>query len=124
MKDFALLLCMIVSEQLPDFTTLERNLKKRGTKKIYLDYLQNRRSQTISSVYSVRPKAGATVSMPLQWKEVKHGLTPQQFTIHNAAKRIKKYPDLFKGILGPGINITSCIKKLEKIAGEFLPRKK
>ncbi|MEJ7674557.1 MAG: non-homologous end-joining DNA ligase [Chitinophagaceae bacterium] len=79
-KDFAYLICMLASEQLPEFTTLERNLQKRGHKHIYMDYLQNRKGQTISSVYSLRPKPGATVSTPLLWKEVKSGLTPQEFT--------------------------------------------
>ena len=111
-KNFAHLLCITVSEMLPDFTTLERNLKKRGNKKIYLDYLQNRSGQTISSVYSLRPKNGATVSMPLHWKEVKKGLTPQQFTIFNAAEIISKRADIFKGILGPATNIENCLKKL------------
>ena len=80
---------------------------------IYLDHLQNRRGQTISSVYSLRPKEGATVSMPLLWKEVKSGLTPQDFTIHNALKRIEKTGDIFKGVLGKGIDLAKCLKKLE-----------
>ncbi len=105
---------MYVQEILPNFTTMERNLKKRGNKHIYLDYLQNRSGQTIASVYSLRPKKGATVSMPLLWKEVKKGLTPQQFTIFNALKRIEKMPNVFKGVLGPGVNISRCINKLNK----------
>ena len=111
-KNFALLLCTMVNEMIPAFTTLERNLKKRGNKKIYLDYLQNRSGQTISSVYSLRPKNGATVSMPLYWKEVKKGLTPNQFTIFNSAKIISKRADIFKGVLGAATNIENCLKKL------------
>ena len=111
-KNFAHLLCMMVQEMLPDFTTLERNLKKRVNKKIYLDYLQNRSGQTISSVYSLRPKNGATVSMPLHWKEVKKGLSPNQFTIFNAAETINKRGDIFKGVLGAATNIENCLKKL------------
>ncbi len=111
-KNFAHLLSMMVSEMLPGFTTLERNLKKRGNEKIYLDYLQNRSGQTISSVYSLRPKNGATVSMPLHWKEVKKGLTPQKFTILNAAEIISKRAEIFKGIFGPATNIEKCLKKL------------
>ena len=113
-KDFAHLLCMMVNEMLPGFTTLERNLKKRGNKKIYLDYLQNSKGQTIASVYSLRPREGATVSMPLQWKEVKKGLSPMDFTIHNALKRIKKTGDIFKGVLGTGINLHKCLEALQK----------
>ena len=111
-KNFAHILCMMVNDMLPDFTTLERNLKKRGNKKIYLDYLQNSKGQTIASVYSLRPKEGATVSMPLQWKELKHGLKPADFTIKNALKNIQKRPEIFKGALGPGINLKKCLKAL------------
>ena len=111
-KNFAHLLCIMVNEMLPDFTTLERNLKKRGNKKIYLDYLQNRNGQTVASVYSLRPKNGATVSMPLHWKEVKKGLTPNQFTIFNAKTIIEKRADIFKGVLGAATNIENCLKKL------------
>jgi bifunctional non-homologous end joining protein LigD len=111
-KNFAHQLCIMINEMLPDFTSLTRNLAKRGNKKIYLDYLQNSAGQTISSVYSLRPKKGATVSMPLHWKEVKKGLSPDQFTIHNALKRIEKNPTIFNDIFGPATNIPACIKKL------------
>ncbi|MES2565870.1 MAG: DNA ligase D [Bacteroidota bacterium] len=114
LKDFSHLVCILVQEQLPMFTSLERNLKKRGNKMIYLDHLQNRRGQTISSVYSLRPKDGATVSMPLNWKEVKKGLTPHDFNIHNALKRIEKTGDLFAPVLGKGIDLAKCLKRLEK----------
>ncbi|MEO6302402.1 MAG: non-homologous end-joining DNA ligase, partial [Bacteroidia bacterium] len=111
-KDFAHLVCILTQEQLPKFTSLERNLKKRGSNKIYLDHLQNRRGQTIASVYSLRPKEGATVSMPLLWKEVKKGLSPLDFNIHNALQRIKKTGDIFAGVLGKGIDLGKCLKNL------------
>ncbi len=111
-KDFAYIVCLLASEQLKDFTTLERNLRKRGNQHIYMDYLQNRKGQTISSVYSLRPKTGATVSTPLLWKEVKNGLTPGQFTIRNIESRVKKTGDIFTGVLGKGIDLKKCLKKL------------
>ncbi|WP_346236501.1 DNA ligase D [Niabella insulamsoli] len=112
-KTFAHLTAMKVVEMLPDFTTLERNLKKRGTKKIYVDYLQNRKGQTIASAYSVRPKKGATVSTPLDWKEVKKGLHPSQFDINSVPKRVAKIGDIFKPVLGRGADIMKCLKKME-----------
>lgn len=104
----------MVHEQLPSFTTLERSLAKRKKNHIYIDYLQNSRGQTLASAYSVRPKPGATVSTPLEWKEVKHGLNPSQFTIKNIKKRVEKKGDLFNGVLGKGINIPAVLKLLEK----------
>ncbi len=111
-KDFAYIVCMMAHDELKDFTTLERNLQKRGNKHIYMDYLQNRKGQTIASVYSLRPKVGATVSTPLLWKELKSGLSPKEFTIHNTLNLVKKKGDIFNGVLGKGIDLNKCLKKL------------
>lgn len=113
-KDFGHLLMQIVQQKLPEITTLERSLQKRDKNKIYLDYLQNRRGQTLASVYSLRPKEGATVSMPLEWDEVKVGLKPTDFNIHNTLERLKEKGDIFKPVLGKGIDMLKAIKKLEK----------
>jgi bifunctional non-homologous end joining protein LigD len=82
---------------------------------MYLDFLQNRPGATIAGPYSLRPKKGATVSMPLHWEEVKKGLTMQDFTIFNAAERLKAEGDPFKGVLKKGINLEKTIKKAETI---------
>ena len=111
-KDFAHIIVQLVMQKLPDTTTLERTVKKRGAK-IYLDYLQNRSGQTVASVYSVRPKPGATVSMPLEWKEVKKGLQISDFTIHNALKRIKKKGNIFTPVLGEGIDMEKVLGLIE-----------
>lgn len=110
-RDFARVLAELVQEQLPGFTTLERSLSKRKKNQIYVDYLQNSRGQTLASAYSVRPKPGAPVSTPLEWKEVKPGLYPTMFTIKNILKRVDKKGDLFKQVLGKGINIPTVLNK-------------
>ncbi|SHJ94958.1 DNA ligase D [Epilithonimonas mollis] len=112
-KDFGHLLMQMVQQKLPGLTTLERSLQKRDKNKIYLDYLQNRRGQTLASVYSLRPKKGAPVSMPLEWDEVKNGLKPTDFNIHNSLERLKEKGDIFKPILGKGIDMLKAIKRLE-----------
>lgn len=111
-RSFAEIIASLTLEQLPDTTTMERSLNKRKGK-IYLDYLQNKRGQTLASVYSLRPVPGATISTPLDWKEVKHGLSPAQFTMKTLPKRLTKKGDLFKGILMKGIDMAKCLKKLE-----------
>lgn len=110
-KDFAHLICVLAHEYVKDFTSLERSLDKRGNN-IYLDFLQNRSGQTIASVYSARPRPGATVSTPLAWDEVKKGLDPKQFDIFTVPERVKKTGDLFKLVLGQGVDIEKCLKKL------------
>ncbi|RYU89346.1 DNA ligase D [Mucilaginibacter terrigena] len=111
---FARLIVNIVHQQIPDYTSLERMVKNRGGK-MYLDFLQNRPGATIAGPYSLRPKPGATVSMPLHWDEVKPGLTMKHFTIHNTIDRLKKEGDLFKGVLGKGIDLEKTIKKAQSI---------
>jgi bifunctional non-homologous end joining protein LigD len=111
---FARLIVNIVHQQIPDYTTLERMVKNRNGK-MYLDFLQNRPGATIAGPYSLRPKPGATVSMPLHWDEVKPGLTMKHFTINNSITRLKKEGDLFKGVLGKGIDLEKTIKNAQGI---------
>ncbi|TWR29843.1 DNA ligase D [Mucilaginibacter pallidiroseus] len=111
---FARLVVNIVHQQIPDYTSLERMVKNRNGK-MYLDFLQNRPGATIAGPYSLRPKPGATVSMPLHWDEVKPGLKMQDFNINNAIARLKKEGDLFSGVLGKGIDLEKTIKKAKSI---------
>jgi bifunctional non-homologous end joining protein LigD len=111
---FAKIIVTLVQKQIPEYTTLERMVKNRGGK-MYLDFLQNRPDATIAGVYSLRPKPGATVSMPVSWDEVKRGLTMRHFTIHNSIARLKETGDLFKGVLGEGIDLTKTIQKAQTI---------
>ena len=85
--------------------------------KMYLDFLQNRPGATIAGPYSLRPKPGATVSMPLHWDEVKPGLAMRDFTIKNTPARLKVERDLFKGVLGKGIDLEKAAKKAKEIFG-------
>jgi len=110
-REFAHIIASLVQEQLPGITTLERSLSKRGPK-IYIDYLQNSAGQTLASVYSVRPVPGASVSTPLEWKELNHQLSPKQFTIENIFQRIKKKGDLFLPVLNESNSIDKALKAL------------
>ena len=110
-RDFAHIIASLVQEQLPETTTLERSLSKRGPK-IYIDYLQNSAGQTLASVYSIRPVPGASVSTPLDWKEVNHQLSPQQFTIENILLRVERKGDLFLPVLNESNSIDKALKAL------------
>ncbi len=111
-RPFSEIIAHLTNEQLPDFTTVERPLNQRKGR-IYIDFLQNRRGQTLSSVYSIRPVPGASVSTPLKWKEVKHGLSPLDFTIKTALKRFDKVGDLFANVLTDKNDLGKCIDRLE-----------
>ena len=112
-RQFAELVASIVHRQLPKTTSLERSPSKRQ-KRVYLDYLQNSRGQTIAAPYSVRPAPGAPVSTPLRWREVRRGLDPSRFTIKNTLKRLDKVGDLWAPILADGVDLAEKLGRLSK----------
>ncbi len=107
-KEFGRLVAHLVNEQLPKYTSIERmTANRRG--KLYIDFLQNRPSATLAAAYSLRPKPGATVSMPLHWEEVKKGMKMSDFNITNAFDRVKETGDIFSPVLGKGTDIKKAI---------------
>ncbi len=112
-KEFARVIATLVQREIPTYTSIERIVKSRKGK-MYIDFLQNRPQATVAAPYSLRPKPGATVSMPLHWDEVKKGLKMSDFTIYNAIERIKSVGDIFKPVLGKGINLEKVIKAFNK----------
>ncbi len=113
-KEFGRVIAKLVHAELPEFTSIERKTSDRKGK-MYIDFLQNRPQATVSAPYSLRPKPGATVSMPLHWEEVKHGLQMKDFTIHNAVARVREVGDIFKPVIGKGISIEKALKKVKVI---------
>lgn len=108
---FAKIIATMANGLVPDFTSIERSPSKRQ-QKVYLDFLQNRKGQTVAAPYSVRPRKGATVSTPLTWDEVRPGLDPTQFTIETVPDRVRRLGDLFLPVLGEGIDMEKCLERL------------
>jgi len=113
-KEFGRKIVKLVHQEIPKFTSIERKTADRGGK-MYLDFLQNRPQASVAAPYSLRPKPGAPVSMPLDWMEVKKGLKIKEFNIANAIPRLKETGDLFKGVLGKGINLNKTLKQMETV---------
>jgi bifunctional non-homologous end joining protein LigD len=107
---FGRIIATDVHQRLPEFTSIERMTKNRKGK-IYVDFLQNRAKATLAAPYSLRPKPGAPVSMPLYWEEVKKGLKITDFNITNAFARVKREGDIFKAVLGKGVDIEKALRR-------------
>jgi bifunctional non-homologous end joining protein LigD len=88
----------LVASEHRDIATVERVPARRGGR-VYIDFLQNRRGQTIVPAYAVRPVPGATVSAPLDWDELSSELSPQEFTIKTVPARLARRGDLFRPAL-------------------------
>ena len=60
-------------------------------RKILIDYLRNNRTNTSICAYSPRARPGATVSMPMDWSDLK--ASPERWTLPTAAERFKRLQD-------------------------------
>ena len=109
------LLARVALRGLNEIATVTRHVTKRGDK-VYLDYLQNRHGQTIVAPFSVRPLAGATVSMPLLWDEVNASLDPKTFTIRSALARMEKLgSDPVAPVLEESLDLEKVLERLARL---------
>ncbi len=112
-RTIALKLCQQIQELVPDISTVENTIAKRGNK-VFIDYNQNDEGDTVAAPYSVRPGKQPTVSAPLDWKEVNNKLSIENFNMSNIFERIKKKGDLFAEVMNEKIALVNS-KVLEKL---------
>ncbi len=86
----------------PEHLTVEFTKANRGGR-IYVDTGRNGYSATFAAAYAVRARAGAPVSAPCTWDEVKSGaVTPRTFTLRNMQERVAKVGDLWSDLNSKG----------------------
>jgi bifunctional non-homologous end joining protein LigD len=88
-KMFAKEICRRIAAKDADLYVLNM-AKKERTGRIFLDYLRNDKTATAVAPLSPRARAGAPVSMPIEWSQVKVGLDPLKFTVRTAPAILKK----------------------------------
>lgn len=94
----------------PDNITMVWEKSKRQGK-VFVDHNRNAFGQTIASVYSVRPRPGAPVSVPLMWEEVGE-VANGDVTIVNIWERLERHGDLFAPVLDGGQTLDEAEEKL------------
>jgi bifunctional non-homologous end joining protein LigD len=70
----------------PIYTT--RFAKRGRERKILIDYLRNSRTNTSVCAFSPRARAGATVSMPLDWRDL--STSPERWTLSTVPPRLRR----------------------------------
>ena len=115
-RTLAYLIGLIIERQHPTMATTLRNPQARGGR-VYLDWGQNAHGQLLVAPYSVRPVAGAPVSMPLVWDEVVPDLDPKQFNLRNALDRITRWAaDPIAPVLSLRPDLAAALTALERYA--------
>ncbi len=64
--------------------------KAKRNNRIFVDYLRNSREATAVAPYSTRARAGAPVSMPIDWSELGSLKSAAQYTVSNAMQRLSR----------------------------------
>ena len=81
--------------------------------KILIDYLRNNRTNTSVCAYSARAREGGTVSMPLDWAQLKTTLKPERFTVTTVGRRPR---------VDPWRDYWTCRQKISKTAFDAITR--
>jgi bifunctional non-homologous end joining protein LigD len=80
-RTFAEIIGKMLSRRNPGKITMEWNSSNRKGK-VFFDYNQNAKGKTLASIFSVRPTTSASVSMPVEWRELSD-IQPADFTLVN-----------------------------------------
>lgn len=98
-KDFSHALASALEQQSPD-RYVANMAKSRRKGRIFVDYLRNAQGSTAVLPYSPRSRPGATVAMPIAWKDLDK-TDPREFTVRSAHQWLKKRRlDPWKDFLG------------------------
>jgi bifunctional non-homologous end joining protein LigD len=109
-KAFAQGVCQWMANDDPERYLLNMSKKLRKGK-IFLDYLRNDRMSTAVAVLSPRARAGATVSMPVTWAQVRGDLDPKRYTVRTVPALLGK-SKAWHGYEETASSIKPAMKKL------------
>ena len=111
----AKLICRIVNKRLPELTSYAH---RPGRKKIYFDYARNGIGQTVAAPYSLRAYPDATVSAPLEWRELSKSVRPRRYRMRTIFRRLNGKGDVWQGTFRRSVNLTKMEKRLRRILRE------
>jgi bifunctional non-homologous end joining protein LigD len=80
-------LAQVLAERRPDLLTVEFAKEDRGDR-LFVDVLRNAPAQHAVAPYTLRPRPGAPVAVPLRWDEVDAGWRPQSTPLASLFRRL------------------------------------
>jgi bifunctional non-homologous end joining protein LigD len=89
-----------VGSTVPELVSWEWTKDRRGGR-ARLDYTQNVANKTLVAPWSVRPRAGAPVSVPITWDELDDAdLAPDRWTVRDVPDRVRQAGDPLAPLIG------------------------
>jgi bifunctional non-homologous end joining protein LigD len=113
-KNFAHVVCAQMAHESPE-KYLDTMSKRQRVGRIFLDYLRNDRTSTAVAPLSPRARAGAPVSMPITWSQVKPGLDPKRFTVRTVPALLRK-SKVWKDYPRAAGSLAAAIRKITRQA--------
>jgi bifunctional non-homologous end joining protein LigD len=111
-RAFAEIIGKMLMKRDPNKVSMDWSTSKRKGK-VFFDHNQNSQGKTIASVFSVRPTESATVSMPVEWKNL-NDILPTDYTIINVPDLLKKKKEK-KSDNNPWTNILTTQQDIAKL---------
>ena len=99
-----------VADEHPKELTVEHSIAARQGR-AYLDPFRNGFGQTVVAPYSVRLRAKAPVSAPLEWSEVRPSLAPSRFNLGNFLRLNR--PDPWRDFFKSRQSLSQAIKRMK-----------
>jgi bifunctional non-homologous end joining protein LigD len=95
-RSFAEIIGSMLSRRNPDKITMDWNSSNRKGM-VFFDYNQNAKGKTLASIFSVRPTKSASVSMPVEWRELSD-IQPSDFSLVNVPDILSAKGDAWSNI--------------------------
>jgi bifunctional non-homologous end joining protein LigD len=110
-KGFTRAVAEVLAGTFPDrFTATMSKAARRG--KIYVDYLRNAEGATAIAAWSVRARANAPVSTPIDWSELDQDVRFDHFNVANVPDRIERMTkDPWQEFFGVRQTLTAAMMK-------------
>ena len=107
----SLLLAQLIATEVatasPKEATVVRTVKARPPAAVYVDYLQNVQGKSVASVFSVRARAEASISMPIRASELTADLDPRDFTTQTSIAELRRRAQLWTRALGKPVDLSA-----------------
>lgn len=114
-RKVARLIAQIVNNRMPKLTSVSPRLGGRKNR-IYLDCARNGLGQTTVAPYSLRAFAKATVSTPLEWRELTASSSPARYHLRSMIRRTRMKGDLWEAAMRRSNSLRTLEASLKAMA--------